>query len=242
MILSAHQPHYFSWLGFFDKMAKADIFVLCDEVQLEIPSPMTRNSFLGANGGKAYLSVSINRNHFLDKKMNEITLAERANWQKKHRECLLYWYHKADYFSEIWKEIEWIFEKKYSYLYEIDNDTITILRKLLDINTKIVFQSHLNYEKSMKKNDLIVELCKTCSANIYLSGKGALKYMDPEKYKKNGIEVIYQTFECPTYYQVSSNDFVSNLSSLDLLFNCGINKSREIFWNNVRTSNKGEQQ
>ena len=27
MILAAHQPHYLPWLGYLDKMARADLFV-----------------------------------------------------------------------------------------------------------------------------------------------------------------------------------------------------------------------
>ena len=34
-ILAAHQPQYLPWLGFFDKIAQADVFVLLDNVQFK---------------------------------------------------------------------------------------------------------------------------------------------------------------------------------------------------------------
>ena len=35
MIVAAHQPHYLPWLGYLDKMAKADLFVVMDDLQYE---------------------------------------------------------------------------------------------------------------------------------------------------------------------------------------------------------------
>ena len=61
----------------------------------------------------------------------------------------------------------------------------------------------------------------------YLSGVGARDYYEPELYEKAGIEVIWQEFEHPVYPQ-QYDGFIPYLSSIDLLFNCGIEKSRKI--------------
>ncbi|NMQ05969.1 hypothetical protein E4Q08_12220 [Candidatus Accumulibacter phosphatis] len=35
VIISAHQPAYLPWLGYFDKIARADVYVFLDTVQFE---------------------------------------------------------------------------------------------------------------------------------------------------------------------------------------------------------------
>ena len=34
-ICAIHQPNFFPWLGYFDKIVRADIFVLLDDVQYQ---------------------------------------------------------------------------------------------------------------------------------------------------------------------------------------------------------------
>ena len=44
-VVAMHQPHYFPWLGYLDKMVKTDEFVVLDEVQFTDGSPCTGIGF-----------------------------------------------------------------------------------------------------------------------------------------------------------------------------------------------------
>ena len=52
MLLSAHQPAYLPWLGYFEKIARADVFIYMDTVQFERNSYTNRNKIKGSNGAK----------------------------------------------------------------------------------------------------------------------------------------------------------------------------------------------
>ncbi|MFQ5693753.1 MAG: WbqC family protein, partial [Nitrospinota bacterium] len=43
MILAAHQPQYLPWLGYLDKVAKADVFLVLDDVQYKKNEWQNRN-------------------------------------------------------------------------------------------------------------------------------------------------------------------------------------------------------
>lgn len=234
MVLAIHQPNYFPWLGYLDKMAKADEYVILDEVQLEKCSPMVRNQFLQKNGEAITLSVDVRMKGFLEKKNKEVELYQIKRTQRKHRNFIEMNYGKAIGFPEVWQEISAIFEKDYQYLYEINIDTMMALRALYNIDNRIYYQSELQYNRCAKKNDMVLEISKELGADIYLSGQGAKAYMKDESFQEAGIKVVYQEFQHPYYEQSGLDSFVAGLSSLDMLMQVGVEEARAIFWENVR--------
>lgn len=240
MKVAIHQPHYFPWLGYMDKMAKVDKFAILDEAQLTERSNMFRNKFLANDGTEKYLTLSYKKENHLNLPFKEIEINSNVDWQKKHKNFILTNYKKAKYFDEIWDVVAVVFEKQYTYLYEVDIDTIMLLRMLLDVNTPLVYQSNLFYDRTKKKNDMVLEICKCLGAKYYLSGNGARKYMEVETFKKERIAVEYQNFMHPQYEQLNGGEFQPCMSALDLLFNNGIEKSRKIFWDNVKKGKEFE--
>jgi hypothetical protein len=54
-----------------------------------------------------------------------------------------------------------------------------------------------------------------------------MKYQDEERFKEEGIELVYSDFVHPIYPQLWG-DFVEGLSIIDLLFNMG-SESKKFF-------------
>jgi len=238
MKVAMHQPHYFPWMGYLDKMAKADLFVIMDQVQLTDNSNMFRNRFLTSSGKSKYLSVSFVHTDYMEKMFCNVAVNKNVNWQQEHKNFILGTYRKHPCFCEVWSMIEPIFTKRYETACQVSMDSIELVRDLFEIKTPLVLQSSLNLKQDTKKSELVLLLCQAVNANVYLSGTGARKYMDSSLFQKAGIDVVYQSFAFPQYPQKHANEFVPNLSSLDILFNCGIEESRRIFWENVKSTNE----
>lgn len=246
MNVAIHQPHYFPWLGYLDKMAKVDKFIIMDMVQLENRSYMCRNRILDRSGNILLLTVPCLKKGYREKPYKDIEINAQIKWQKQHRQEILSTFKYSPYLNEIMYELEPLFKREYKFLLDVTVDSIQILRKIFDINTEILFQSALpcytpkTYEyqtKEEKRSQDVLSICQAVGATQYLTGTGAsLTFLNINQFEHQGIKVALQNYECPVYEQRFSHEFIPNLSALDLLLNMGIEQSKKIFWKNIQDS------
>lgn len=232
MIAAIHQHHYFPWLGYMDKMAKADVFLLLDRVQLTDASYMFRHQLLDKNGEKKYITIPFNKKGYMQRPYNELELNAAVDWQTRQKNFIFDNYRRHPYFSQIWTEIEPVFTERYDCLWQVTDASVRIMRRLLDVTTPLVYQSSLRPAEG-KKSEFLIDLLQQLGAEGYLSGRGAMKYMDMDLFAAAGIRVEYQQFTLPVYPQKNAAQFVPGISGLDILFNCGIEETRRIFRENV---------
>lgn len=233
-IIGIHQINYFPWLGYFNKMAKSDLFVYLDEVQLTDRGVTTRTHIITSAGKKTYLSVGINQKGHRDKKFSEIEINEASDWQMRQKNFILGNYSKHPFFNEVFAAISPVFESKFQFLEDVNLLSINMIRQILGITTPAVMQSSLDYSKDAKKDALMLALTRAAGGTVYLSGNGARKYMDEDNSETDGIKVCFQTFSPFEYPQHRISDFIPGLSVLDFLFNVGLDDAKSTFWNNLQ--------
>lgn len=231
MMVAIHQPHYFPWLGYLVKMASVDKFILMDSVQLEKSSYMIRNRIIDMRGNIKYLTISAEKHGFLEKEYREIKIKDFEIYTKRQKNLLADAYRNCDYFDEIWSKIAPIFEEKHEKLCDVTIQSINILKDIFNINTPIILQSEIKTCKGLKKSRLVLELCKAVGADTYYAGQGgSTQYLDVDECEREGVHVVFPKFVHPVYEQIGTHSFMAGLSSLDMLFNLGIEKSKKIFW------------
>ncbi len=220
-----HQPDFLSYLGFFHRLLQADQFVVLDHVQfVKSNRSWTHRDKIKTPNGTTWLTVSV-RKCSRDTAINQVQLSDRVPWRENNLNLLQQHYAKAPCFSEVHPYIEKLYALEYSTLIEFNMASIHMLCDLFDIEIDTLFSSDL--ECHGRKNELLVEILTQIKATHYLSGLGAKDYFDSDPFDKSGIEVIWQEFTHPVYPQLYGN-FVSGLSSIDILYNCGIERSRTI--------------
>lgn len=229
MILSIHQPSYFPWIGLLHKIAKSDVYMVMDEVQLSDSGFQNRNLFLSPDGKEKFLTIGFNKKGYLSRRFCDLEITQ-SDWQAKHLNTLKAYYGKYRFFAEVSSYIEPIFLNEYSLLLNPVVESMRISMQILNIPTKIIYQHELQYDRETKKSDLVLSLVKAVGADIYLAGTGSKNYMQLDAFREQNIQVSFNQFFHPEYPQKYQRKFQPGISCLDLFFNVGIDKAREIFW------------
>ena len=226
MIVAIHQPNYLPWLGYFHKMKKADVFIILDNAQLPGKGLPNRNYIKGKDGKKVLLTVPLKKTKGVNSTYLDAITDDSKLWQKEHLNKIKDAYLKAPFFKERFNLIESILLQKHDNLSHLSAAFIKVICSLLDIKTKVVLASSIE-EKGLLKNERNIDLCLQMAATTYLSGQGAKKYNDENLFAEHQLNIIYQTFELPVYKQIGE-EFVPNLSVLDVLFNLPLEEIKRI--------------
>ena len=222
--ITIHQPECYPWLGFFNKMMLADEYVILDNVKFRKNYFQNRNQFLTKNGA-IFLTVPVEK-EANSKIIKDVKIANQTKWQKKHFQTLKQNYSKAPYFKEYEAFFLKLYEKKFDYLIDFNMEIINYLREILKINNKLIYASELEVDGS--SSELLLNICKKCNADVYISGKDGRNYLDIGLFNKNNIKVVFHNFMIPEYEQFNSNKFIPYMSTFDLLFNISKDEAIQI--------------
>lgn len=221
-----HQPDFMPYLGFFQRLLQADIYIVMDNVQFVRGSrSMTNRDKIKTANGESWINVGIQKPAYKCK-INEVQILQDTQWRVRSLNLIKENYRRADFFDEIYPYLDELYSLKCDKMIEFNMASIKMLIELFGIE-EIELKCASELAVTGRSNELIINLVKAVGCHRYLSGIGARNYYIPEMYEEAGIEVVWQEFEHPVYKQ-QFGEFIPYLSSIDLLLNCGIKQSREI--------------
>ena len=215
MIVAIHQPQYLPWLGYFDKIDRADLFVLLDTVQFKKNEFQNRNKVKTAQGWQ-WLTVPVR--YRFPQCIHEVGVNNDTNWPHKHRQALVSNYSKAPYFESHLSFFDELFSTNWDLLVELNAHCVRSLMGTFGITTPIRLAHE--WDLSDDPTGRLVDICHRAGADTYLSGAGARDYLDLAQFEQAGIHVLFQEYDHPEYPQLFG-DFEPHMSAVDLLFNCG---------------------
>ena len=218
MILSVNQPYFAPYPGFFIKAHLSDVFIILDNVQFPRGTTwITRNRFKN-DKGILLMTIPVLKKGLGLQRIDKVKILYEGQWPRKHMQSLTHAYVKAPYFRDHWDLVETMFSEKFEKIVDLNLEIIDYFLKLLHIDTKILLLSELGVES--RGDELLIEICRITGATQYLAQSAARKYLNIDRFEAERIQI--KSFRSPTLvYPQLWGDFISNLSILDLVFNCG---------------------
>jgi hypothetical protein len=212
-ICAIHQPNFFPWLGYFDKIRRADVFVFLDDVQIQkTGSSWVNRTKLNCFGREKWYTCPIKR---LQGYTN-IDQAEFNNsqWKQEFTEVLLNYYKKFPNFSDTYELVDTLINQKdYKYLSDLNKDIILAIANKLGYSTTFVSKSDLKITTNSSR--MLIDVCKAVEADTYICGGGASGYQDDAAFEEAGLKLVYQNY-VPSPYGDPDN-YIAGLSVIDYL-------------------------
>jgi hypothetical protein len=228
-VVAIHQPNFLPWLGWFDKLARADVFVLLDHVQFPRTSRGTyvNRVKLLVSGKESWVTAPIVRSTGSVQRIDEVRVDDSQLWREKLLRTVEHNYRRAGAFDEVFPLLRETLEQPTDRLAELNEQGVRRIARALGLDeSKLVRSSSL--DASSHATDLLIELTKAVGGTTYLAGNLAgATYQEDEKFAQAGIELRYQRFEHP-WYQRRVEPFVPGLSILDPLLNVGTEGTRAL--------------
>ena len=104
-VIAVLQPSYLPWLGFFEQMLRAKVFVIYDEVQFDKNGWRNRNRIKTAQGIQ-WLTVPVLTKGKEKPSNNSIQINSAVNWSLKHLKSIEQNYRKTLFFDDFFPKIE----------------------------------------------------------------------------------------------------------------------------------------
>lgn len=211
------QPMFFPWLGIFEQMRLADVFVHYDDVQMPMGRSFISRVQIKTATGPQWLTAPIHRPH-AKALIKDVLLSDDTDWRRKHLRTL-----EANYASApCWSAAKAIAEDAYSHRTEslagFNIHAIESIARFFGIKT--VFKVSGSYATDTRSSEHLLHLVKLFNGDTYITGHGARNYIDHELFERHGIEVRYMNYLRIPYSQ-RFDGFDPHVSILDVIANMG---------------------
>lgn len=225
MKIGIMQPYFFPYIGYWQLINAVDKYVVYDDVSYIKSGWINRNNFL--INKQAHLITLPLKDASSFKKINEIKIDnDRKNKVLKTFQMA---YSKAPYYKEIMSILEELI-LKYSNIAELNYYSIIKVCEYLDIETEILLSSALEKNNNLKAQEKVIHINKVLNSTHYINAIGGQDLYDKEVFKQNNITLNFLKTQ-PIKYKQFNNDFVSNLSIIDILMFCSKKEIKDMLNN-----------
>ena len=222
----------FPWVGLFEQIRLADVYVHYDDVQFSKGS-FTNRVQIKTDQGLKWLSVPLHHLR-LGQKIREVALDDQRDWRRQQLEFLAQTYATAPFQKEMLALVEAVYQPPAATLCEVAMTSIETVCAYFEFqNPKQIFKSS-QLGIAGHSSQRVLEIVKHFGGTTYVTGHGARDYLDHALFEANGVRVEYLDYQKIPYPQIHG-PFTPTVSILDLIANLGksgraVIASKTVYW------------
>lgn len=231
MDVALMQPTFMPWIGYFELMAKSEVFVVLDDFQFEYQSFGHRNRLFVNKGQVGWITIRVDKSSAYLKSYKEAKILENSGWRAKLWRGIEANYHKAPFWKELSERLYYCINNPFETLAEQNMAIICWVSEVLELPTRIEYSSNLNI--TGRRSEHVVNILRAVQADRYLCAYGSFDYMKEDGlFPLDDIEVVFQNANLKAYSQTrSTKGFVPYMSIIDALLNVGPDETKKLVLN-----------
>lgn len=212
------QPMFFPWVGLFEQIRLADVYVHYVDVQFSKGSFVNRVQIKVADGFR-WLTIPL-KNRVLGQTIGEVEADDQRNWRASHLDFLSQALRGAPHASDALGIVEQVYAPPGNSIAGLAIDS---MERVLDYfglqaGKRILKSPDLGIGGG--GTDRVLEIVKSQQGSTYVTGHGARNYLAHEEFERAGIRVEYMDYRMTPYPQLHG-PFNPYVSILDLIANVG---------------------
>jgi hypothetical protein len=231
------QPMVFPWVGMFEQIRAADIYVHYDDVQFSKGS-FTNRVQIKTPSGPRWLTVPV-RAHLGDA-IADVRLAgadgdgdgsgggarddggsdRGQDWRSRHLALLERAFAGAPFAADALGLVQDVYGRGHQRLGDLVVAGLEAVLRYFELGAGVRFLRSSALGVTGKSWPRVLDIVKHLGGDVYVTGHGARDYLDHQAFEAAGVRVEYLDYERRPYPQLHG-DFTPYLSILDLIANVG---------------------
>jgi hypothetical protein len=222
---------FLPWVGLLEQVRLADVFIHYDDVQLPNGRSFMSRVQVKTPTGVSWLTAPLDR-HRSRKLINETWFVREGKWRHQHLQTLRHCYARAQHFDEMFELASDIYRQDEDNLARFNCYAVERIGAFLGLRPKFVLSSQTGIDGT--STERLLAICQRFGASKYVTGLGALQYLDHDMFQSAGIAVEYMVYEKKPYLQMFG-EFTPFVTVLDAIANCGRRAadllcSKAVYW------------
>lgn len=230
--LAIMQPYFFPYVGYFQLIHHADLFLLYGNVSFRKKSWITRNRLRQPGRSDPVVVHCPIRSASSEAPINTLYLDEQSGWRRQLLRRLAHDYRRRPHFEATYALLESLLATPEERLAHFHAHCLRGMASHIGLRTPILFEdaAHAELEAALaehpadarpdRKTQRVIQLCRALEADAYLNPEGGARLYGDDDFRQAGLALSFLQSRVPAYEQ-GEPDRIANLSMIDVLMNLG---------------------